>query len=202
MAAQHIVAVVGSYRDSGITQQAVDAALAAAEEQGATTECIRLAQHQIKFCDNCRRCTQSPGSQRGECHLEDDLGEIFDRMEKADALILASPVNHLDVTAITRAVLERMVAYFHWPWGEPAPLARVPNATRPAVLMTSSAMPRWMGYLGTRSLRTLGTMARAVGARPVGKLFVGLSADKTDQQLGSADLRRARSLGRRLVAGD
>ena len=62
MAAQHIVAVVGSYREGGTTEQAVEEALAAARAQGATTETIHLARQRILFCDNCRRCTQQAGT--------------------------------------------------------------------------------------------------------------------------------------------
>jgi multimeric flavodoxin WrbA len=199
MSAQHIVALVGSYRRGGTTAQVVEAALEAARAEGATTETIWLSEQRIAFCDNCRRCTQEAGSRRGACHLEDDLEGVFDRLDAADALILASPVNNLDVTAVTRAVLERMVAYFHWPWGEPAPVARRSVATRPSVLMTSSAMPGWMGRFATRSLGTLTTMARILGTKPIGKLYVGLAAGSKDASLKPADLRRARALGSRLV---
>lgn len=199
MTAQHIVALVGSYRRGGTTAQMVEAALEAARAEGATTDTIWLAEHRISFCDNCRTCTQTPGSRRGVCHLDDDLEGILDRLDGADAIILAAPVNNLDVTAVTRAVLERMVAYFHWPWGEAAPIARRTVATRRAVLMTSSAMPGWMGRFVTRALGTLTTMARILGTQPVGKLYVGLAAGASAASPRESDLRRARALGERLV---
>ena len=45
------------------------------------------------------------------------------RTEAADALVLAAPVNNLDVNALTRAFIERMVGYMHWPFGAEAPVA-------------------------------------------------------------------------------
>lgn len=201
MTAQHIVAIVGSYRREGITDQAVDAVLAGAKAEGATVETIRLADHQIKFCTNCRECTQAQGARRGECPLDDQVAGIFDRMERADALLFASPVNYMDVTAVTRALLERMVSYFYWPWGQPAPVPRVKQMSKQAVLITSSAMPRVMGFVFTRSLRTLKAMAKAVGAKPLATLYVGLAAGHRQATLPAGVAAKARRLGERLVTG-
>ena len=65
-------------------------------------------------------------------------------MESADALVLAAPVNNMDVTAVTRAFIERMVGYMHWPFGADAPKLRIERPRKHAVLITSSAMPGWM----------------------------------------------------------
>ena len=72
-------------------------------------------------------------------------------MEAADALVLAAPVNNMDVTAVTRAFTERMVGYMHWPFGAHAPKLRIERPRMQTVLITSSAMPGWMARLLTKA---------------------------------------------------
>ena len=109
-----IVAIVGSYRKQGVTDTAVDAILAAAGECGARTSKIYLTEQHIEFCTNCRECMQAPGSERGVCVQKDDLQLVLDEIESADAIILSSPVNCGNVTAIFRRSMERLVGYAWW----------------------------------------------------------------------------------------
>jgi multimeric flavodoxin WrbA len=110
-----IVAIVGSYRRDGTIEHAVDAILQAAAEKGAETEKIRLIESHIEFCRNCRKCTQLEGLQRGACVQPDDIEDILKKIEAADGLVLASPVNFFGVTAVTQRFMERLVCYAFWP---------------------------------------------------------------------------------------
>ncbi len=197
---RYVVAIVGSYREGGVIDQATAAVLAAAAGEGARTRVFRLREEDIAFCRNCRSCTQAPGPARGRCLIEDAMGPILDEIEAAEALVLAAPVNAGDVTAITRRFLERMVCCTYWPWGAPAPKPRIEKPTRPAVLITSSAMPGPMARLFTRAMATLAKMAGLLGARPVGRLYVGLAAQTPEPVLPEAAARRAAALGRRLMS--
>lgn len=62
-----ILAINGSYRNEGITDQTVDALAQAAKAAGAEVEIIFLREYPIEFCLNCRACTQHPGVAPGEC---------------------------------------------------------------------------------------------------------------------------------------
>jgi multimeric flavodoxin WrbA len=64
---KRVVAIVGSYRKGGVTETAVEAILEGARAKGADTQFIRLSDHPLEFCTNCRRCTQDPGEARGTC---------------------------------------------------------------------------------------------------------------------------------------
>ncbi len=79
-------------------------------------------------------------------------------------------------------------------------LPRIEKPTRPAVLITSSAMPGPMARLFTRAMATLAKMAGLLGARPVGRLYVGLAAQTPEPVLPEAAARRAAALGRRLMS--
>ena len=52
-----ILGIVGSYRKGGTIDQAVSSVLAAARTNGAETKKIYLKDLNIRFCNNCRRCT-------------------------------------------------------------------------------------------------------------------------------------------------
>ncbi len=65
-----ILAIDGSYRRGGITDQLVDAVLRAAEAGGARTERVHLIDARIAFCMNCRACAAPPlESARGKGRL-------------------------------------------------------------------------------------------------------------------------------------
>ena len=193
--AKKIVAIVGSYRRDGTIERAVDAILQAAAEKGAETERIRLIESRIEFCRNCRKCTQLEGLQRGACVQPDDMDDILQKIEAADGLVLASPVNFFGVTAVTQRFMERLVCYAFWPWGKPAPITRVKDRGIKAVLVTSSAMPAALGRIFTRSLGGLKRAAQTLGAKPAGTLFIGKAALHEKQDLPQAILDKARKLG-------
>jgi multimeric flavodoxin WrbA len=129
-----VVAIVGSYRRGGIADQAVDAVLEGARENGAATEKIYLIEQQIEFCRNCRMCTQEKGPARGECVHQDGLESVLQRVESATAVVLSSPVNYYNVTAVFRRFMERLIGYTYWPWGKNlGPVMRSKLRTRKAV---------------------------------------------------------------------
>lgn len=193
--AKKIVAIVGSYRRDGTIERAVDAIMKAAAEKGAETENIRLIESRIEFCRNCRKCTQLEGLQRGACVQRDDMENILKKIEAADGLVLASPVNFFGVTAVTQRFIERLVCYAFWPWGKPGPVTRVKDRGIKAVLVTSSAMPAALGRIFTRSLGGLKRAAQTLGAKPAGTLFIGKAALHEKQDLPQAILDKARKLG-------
>jgi multimeric flavodoxin WrbA len=197
--AKKIVAIVGSYRRDGTIERAVDAILQAAAEKGAETEVIRLIDRHIEFCRNCRKCTQLEGLQRGACVQPDDMDDILKKIEAADGIVLASPVNFFGVTAVTQCFIERLVCYAYWPWGKPGPVTRVKDRGIKAVLVTSSAMPAALGRIFTRSLGGLKRAAKTLGAKPAGTLFIGKAALHEKQELPQAILDKARKLGYELA---
>lgn len=197
---KRIVAIIGSYRKGGMTDQAVTAVLRAAEERGAETSKVYLIDRHVEFCRNCRACMQVPGPVRGRCVQTDDLDSLLTAIDEADAIVVGSPVNDFNVTAVTRRFLERLVGYAYWPWGQPGPTLRIRRPTKPAVVVTSSAMPALMGRFTTGAIRALKLICRSVGARPVGTLFIGLAAGKPQPVLPTGHRARARRLGARLAA--
>jgi multimeric flavodoxin WrbA len=194
-----VVAIVGSYRNGGTIDQAVEAILEGARAKGAVTQTVQLRSCHIEFCSNCRHCMQDPGEVRGKCVQQDDLEAILAGIETADAVVLGSPVNAFNTTALFRRFIERLVGYGYWPWGQNAPKARTKLKPRKAVLVASAAMPGFLIPCATGAPRALRTAATLLGAKTVGKLWIGLSAKEEHQKLSPQIRLRARHLGTRLA---
>ncbi|MBU2489906.1 MAG: flavodoxin family protein [Proteobacteria bacterium] len=195
-----ITAILGTYRQGGIIDRAVEEILSAAREQGAVVSRILLTEKDIAYCTNCRACTQAPGKARGTCVLSDDLAAILDEIEASDAIILASPMNFGTVTAVMKTFIERLVGYAYWPWGAAGPKIRNKGGKKPAVLVASSAAPAFLARRTTDMISLMGKAANLLGARTEGVLFIGLGAWKQHQELGWMTRRKARRLGRRLAS--
>jgi len=196
---KHIVGVVGSYRKGGYIDSAVDEVLSVARDHGAETEKIFLLDQHIEFCTNCRTCMQEPGPERGKCIHEDDMDSILKKIAEADSIVIGAPVNCWDVNAVTRKFYERCVGYAYWPWGTKMPRIRNKKCLKKAVLISSSAAPGWYSRIFTTAMKSLKRIARLLGAKPVGTLFLGLINQK-EVQLSKQTLRKARILGEKLAA--
>lgn len=194
-----VVAILGGYRKGGVTESAVEAVLDGARRKGAITQTIRLREHPIEFCTNCRLCTQSPGEERCKCVQDDDMEEILSAIEAADAVVLASPVNYYNVTALFRRFEERLLGYIYWPWGQNGPKLRNKRQPRKAILVASSAAPGFLIPLATGAARALRITAAMLGAKLIGHLWIGLAAGQQHHSLSPRTLARARRLGMRLA---
>ena len=195
-----VVAIIGSYRKGGSIDSAVQAVLAGARESGAQTDAIYLTDKHLEFCTNCRQCTQPAGEDRGKCRQQDDLDAVLTELEAADAIVLASPVNYYNVTAIFRRFMERLLGYTFWPWGQAMPKLRRKQWPRRAALVASSAAPGFVIPLFFTGVpRALALTAKSLGAKPVSRLWIGLASGGPHQALPARTLARARRIGMKLA---
>ena len=137
MSSKRILAINGSYRRNGITDQAVDHLLEEASRLGAEVEHIHLRDYPIEFCRNCRECMQQPGDNPGRCVLGDEMVGLVQKIEQADSLVFAAPTNFSAVTALFKRFMERLSVYGYWPWGAMAPIYRkAKGQKKPTVIIT------------------------------------------------------------------
>jgi multimeric flavodoxin WrbA len=196
-----VLVINGSYRDDGITDQAVAAAVEALQAGGADTEIINLREYPLEFCHNCRECTQLPGENPGSCVIHDGMRELVEKIESSSAFVLASPTNFDSVTALFKRFMERLVVYAYWPWDKPYPVFRKADAVRKkALLISSSAAPSLLGRLMFASCKQLKMAANTIGANPVGTLFTGRASQEKHMRLPLETRQRAQRLANRLLA--
>ncbi len=196
-----VLVINGSYRDDGITDQAVEVAVESLTGAGADTEVVNLRDYPIEFCLNCRECTQQAGRSPGRCVLDDGMHQLIDKIEASQAYVLASPTNFSSVTAIFKRFMERLVVYAYWPWDKPYPKFRKQGLIqKKAMLISSSAAPSWMGRWLFGTGRQLDVAAKTIGAKSVGTLFTGQASSEKHQRLTQQSVDRARVLASRLIA--
>ena len=94
-----------SPRKQGNTEILLAEALDGAKQEGAEVELYSIVGKDIKPCDGCRACAET-----GECHIKDDMQEIYGKLLEADGIIFGSPVYFYDVTAQAKAVIDRTIA--------------------------------------------------------------------------------------------
>ncbi len=195
-----ILAINGSYLEGGITDQAVDLLAEALEAFGAEVEVVCLREYPLEFCNNCRVCTQEPGEAPGKCTQHDPMEALIERIEEADAYILASPTNFGSVTAVFKRFMERLVVYAYWPWQMNAPRYRKENAVKKkAVLISSSAAPAILARFFFSTHKQLKMTAKVIGARKVGTLFTGLIASTPNRELPERSKRKIGALAKSLM---
>ena len=99
----------GSPRKTNNTSTLLEYALKGAASRGATTELINLYDLNYKGCISCFACKTIGGKSYGRCAVEDDLTEVFSRVEQADAIVLGSPIYYGTVSGEMKSFMERLL---------------------------------------------------------------------------------------------
>ena len=74
-----------------------------AEAKGHQVELVRIMEKNIGFCRACDGCMRNGGT----CVLKDDMAEILDLFQKADVLVLATPVYFYGISAQMKTFIDR-----------------------------------------------------------------------------------------------
>lgn len=196
-----ILAINGSYRSGGVTDQAVDNVLEDLQAMDTEVEHIKLRDYPIGFCMNCRQCMQQPGDAPGHCVLNDGMAELVQKIEDADGYVLAAPTNFSSVTALFKRFSERLAVYGYWPWGKTAPIFRkAKGPKKPVLLVSSCAAPSILGRLTYGTNRNLKVAARTIGGKIVGSMVTGMVSQEPEPDLPKRAQRRIKSLAPKLAA--
>lgn len=102
-----VIGIVCSPRDGGNTEILIREALKGAEEKGSKVELITLAGKTITPCNACRACVDT-----AKCPIEDDMQEIYKKLQEADGIIIGSPVYFYNVSAQAKLLIDRTYALF------------------------------------------------------------------------------------------
>ena len=93
----------GSPRANGNTTIALNEMVKVFAEEGVETEVIQIGNKDIRGCMACNSC-----SKNGKCVFDDVVNEIAPKFEKADGLVVASPVYYASANATLIACLDRL----------------------------------------------------------------------------------------------
>lgn len=104
-----VVAVNGSPRKNWNTATLLEKALAGAAASGAEVEMVHLYDLDYRGCMSCFACKAKGGQSYGACAMRDGLTPLLERIARADALVLGSPVYFGTVTGEMRSFMERLL---------------------------------------------------------------------------------------------
>ncbi|KYZ74796.1 iron-sulfur protein [Anaerosporomusa subterranea] len=102
-----IVLINGSPRGrSSNTQIMAESFLQGAQEAGANTLNVFLAEKEIRYCHGCFSCwLKTPG----RCVIADDMKQILAEADGADVLVLASPLYFDTISGLLKVFMDRMI---------------------------------------------------------------------------------------------
>lgn len=112
----NVLILMGSLRKNGNTRQLLELFTETLEARGAETETVWLYDRDIRPCTACRTC-QRDWNAFG-CRQRDDVQDLFDRVLRADLLVLATPIYSWYCTPPMKALLDRLVYGMNKYYGE------------------------------------------------------------------------------------
>lgn len=102
----NILVISGSPRKGGNTEIMAEAFAKGARESGNSVQIKKMSELKVAPCIDCEYCF----SHDGVCSQHDDMAGILEALDKADMVVFASPIYWFDVTAQTKAVIDRFYA--------------------------------------------------------------------------------------------
>lgn len=103
----NILVLNGSPRLKGNTKQMVNAFQEGAESAGHQVDVSDVCKKRIAGCLACEYC-HTRG--KGVCAQKDDMQEVYDLLNKADMLVIASPIYYHGISGQLKCVLDRFYA--------------------------------------------------------------------------------------------
>lgn len=108
-----ILGICGSPVREGNVAALLEAALRSQDGRpGVRWEILHLADLRVEGCVHCNWCLRKQEGER-RCSRQDDMGEVYPRVEACDVLLLATPVYFGRLSGHLAACIDRMRIYVH-----------------------------------------------------------------------------------------
>jgi multimeric flavodoxin WrbA len=141
-----VMAFNGSPRKKWNTANLLQKALEGAASCGAETELVHLYDLNYKGCISCFACKTLGGKSYGRCAVQDDLTEVFSKVEQTDALILGSPIYFGDVSGEMKSFMERLL-FPYYTYTDP-PRSLFPGKIKAGFIYTMGVTEEMMQEMG------------------------------------------------------
>jgi multimeric flavodoxin WrbA len=99
-----ILLINGSPSEDGNTSHMLKFLMKKFEAAGLATEFYQAGGKPVMGCLGCGQCFNQPG----KCVTKDWVMDLYPKMKEADAIIIGSPTYFADVTAETKAIIDRV----------------------------------------------------------------------------------------------
>jgi multimeric flavodoxin WrbA len=177
----NILGVIGSARKLGNCELIVKEILLHVQEQGVEVRALRLPDYKLLPCKGCLACVM-----KGEpCRLEDDMHELWDHFEWADAIVLSAPTYFLGPAGIIKLLIDRLFEYS---------LQIGKKKQRPGAIIATAGLREWDPF----TLPMLSMLAGILRLNLVDR-FVAYRPGPGEVLLDDETMTRVQSLGDKLI---
>ena len=99
-----VLMINGSPHEFGTTRRALDEVAKTLNENGIETEIISIGNREISGCKACNVCAKT-----GRCIEKSGIvNEVIEKLEKADGLVVGSPVYYASLNGTLKSLLDRV----------------------------------------------------------------------------------------------
>ena len=98
-----VLLINGSPRANGCTAAALQEMISVFEAEGAETELVHVGNKNIRGCIACGSCMKN-----GKCVFDDLVNEVAPKFEKADGLVIGSPVYYASPNGTVLSFMDRL----------------------------------------------------------------------------------------------
>lgn len=188
-----VLGILGSPCSTGKTAELLDAVLEGARSAGAEVERIDLAKMDIRPCQECGRCNSDAAC----FQTDDDMSTIYEKIRQVDAIVVASPVFFMGVTAQTKAMIDRCQCF--WVERFVKKIRAYEGRQRPKGIFVSVAGgPKHTMFEPSRHI--VRSFFAAIDFEYAGEVLLGHTDAADVEERKRAVLRRARDVGRKLAS--
>ena len=185
---KQVLVISGSPRRKGNSSTLAARISRGAKSAGAEVETVFLHALRISPCRGCNTCQKK--NSKG-CAIKDDMQEIYPKLIKADAWVIASPVYWFTMSAQTKIFMDRcyaLTAYAENPF----------VGKRIAIAMSYGDVDPFRSGC-VNALRTFQDAYRYAGSKIVGMVY-GSATEAGEIADNKALMQEAEELGKRLVS--
>lgn len=98
-----VLLINGSPKSNGCTYTALNEMVKVFNEECVETEIVHVGNKDIRGCVACMKCREN-----GKCVFDDMVNEVAEKFEKADGLVIASPVYYASPNGTLVSFLDRL----------------------------------------------------------------------------------------------
>lgn len=183
---KYVLVFKGSPREHGNSSTLAEKAVEGAKAAGAEVESFSLHRMDIRPCDACDTCHET-----GVCVLMDDMQGLYPKLQKADAIMIASPIYWFTMNAQTKLFIDRWYAL------EISEGNALKGKQFGIILTYGDTDPYSSGAIN--AIRTFQDMLRYIGGNIAGIVY-GTASDVGEVQSQPELMERAYKLGQKLGA--
>src|SRR6056297_3866071 len=100
-----IIAISASHRKAGNSDEMLDIFIDEISKSK-NVEKIKLINYDLNICEACLDCHQD-----GSCILDDDIKKLYKKVDKAEGLVISSPIYFASITSALKIFIDRAEPY-------------------------------------------------------------------------------------------